>query len=75
MSVCCKGVDNPERFLNIQEQQPESNQNLNALLPVIGMLAGEVNKDGNKEVQDKKPETNEFEKFINNVEELIKQEV
>ena len=51
-----KGVDNPERFLNIQTQQPENNQNLDALIPLIGMLAEgagvntQINKNANSEI-------------------------
>ena len=84
-----KGVDNPERFLNIQSQQPESNQNLNALLPIIGILAG-VNKGAgvndeagindkagvnNKDSKEPQKKPNEFDEFIDNVEKLSKQEV
>ena len=77
-----KGVDNPERFLNIQEQQPETNQNLNALLPMIGMLVEQQKKAGvgiNERVKSENTEPpkepNEFEEFVNNLEELSKQEV
>lgn len=78
-----KGVDNPERFLNIQSQQSESNQNLNALLPMIGMLAGAgVNKEpgvndgvNNKDSNEPQKKPNEFDEFKDNVEELSKNEV
>ena len=65
-----KGVDNPERFLNIQEQQPENSQNMNALLPIIGMLANQQLKE-EKKVQDKPDEMNSF---IQEIDKLSKQE-
>lgn len=78
-----KGVDNPERFLgtemngtntnhslttgvDIEPLNPE-NPNINALLPIIGMLLKEQKEKGIKN------EPKEFDDFIKNLEKICKE--
>jgi hypothetical protein len=78
-----KGVDNPERFLgteingtntndglttgvDIEPLNPE-NPNINALLPIIGMLLKEQKGKGTKN------EPNEFDDFIKSLEKICKE--